>query len=489
MKKGTVFLILLLLISLVSSCVEEKTRSPAVSGMFYPSNVSTLKDEVDKFLQRAEKEVIEGKLIALIVPHAGYIYSGPVAAYAYKQLEGKKIDTVILIGPSHYVRFPGVSVGNYGYYQTPLGKVAVNTKLAERMMEGSKLIDFHPPAHQREHSLEVQLPFLQRILTDFKILPLVIGSPALETCRGLSEVLLKETEGKNILLIASTDMSHYHPYDEACRIDNLTIKELEKLNPQSLYHKLVAEECELCGAGAVIATLFYAQAKAGNEIKILKYANSGDTGGDKRRVVGYLSAAIFTQKGRKEMINENKDILNEQQKKRLLGIARKTIDEYITGGKKLDFTEDDPLLLKKMGAFVTIHKQGNLRGCIGNIIGQQPLYLTVRDMAIQSATADPRFPPVAPDELKDIDIEISALSEPKKVENIDEIKMGIHGVIVKKGYSSGVFLPQVATETGWTKEQFLSNLCAHKAGLSPEAWKDKDTELDSFTAQVFGELE
>ena len=500
MKKKIVVVIPLFLLSLLLSCVREEieitenspkpaieVRRPAVSGMFYPGDAFTLKNEVDEFLQRSEKETIDGKLIALIAPHAGYQYSGQVAAFAYKQLEGKKIDTVILIGPSHRTRFSGVSVGNYGYYQTPLGKVAVDTKLAERMMEGNKLIGFYPPAHQQEHCLEVQLPFLQRTLTKFKMLPLVIGSPTLETCRELSQVLLKETKGKNILLIASTDMSHYHSYDEACRIDNVTIKELQKLNPQSLHHKIAARECELCGAGAVIATLLYTQAKGGDEVKILKHANSGDTCGDKQRVVGYLSAAIFARKGRKKMVGENKGVLNEKQKKRLLDIARRTIDEYITSGKKLDFTEDDSLLLKNMGAFVTIHKQGSLRGCIGNIIGQQPLYLTVRDMAIQSATADPRFPPVAPDELKDIDIEISVLSEPKKVENTDEIKMGVHGVIVKKGYSSGVYLPQVARETGWTKEEFLSNLCAGKAGLSPEAWKDKDTELYSFTAQVFGE--
>ncbi|MBU3933120.1 MAG: AmmeMemoRadiSam system protein A [Candidatus Omnitrophica bacterium] len=187
------------------------------------------------------------------------------------------------------------------------------------------------------------------------------------------------------------------------------------------------------------------------------------------------------------MSNENKDILNEGQQKRLLEIARKTMNEYVSSAQKLDFSESDPLLLKNMGAFVTIHKQGNLRGCIGNIIGRQPLYLTVRDMAIEAATADPRFAPVTADELEDIDIEISVLSTPERVEDVDEIKLGVHGVIVKRGNSGGVFLPQVATETGWTREEFLDNLCAHKAGLSADAWKDKDTELHSFTAQVFGE--
>jgi hypothetical protein len=293
-------------------------------------------------------------------------------------------------------------------------------------------------------------------------------------------------------------MSHYHPYEEANRVDNLSIQELKNFDPRSLFYKLVSEESELCGAVAVITTLLYAQGRGANEIEILKYANSGDVTGDKQRVVGYLSAAIYAPKTRgsvvdqaqlrrQDMHNENKDILNAQQKKRLLEIARKTIDKYISSGKKLDFTEDDPLLLKKMGAFVTIHKQGKLRGCIGNIIGQQPLYLTVRDMAIEAAAFDPRFPKVSADELKDIDIEISVLSQPQKTDDIEQIKIGLHGVIVKKGFASGVFLPQVAIETGWTKEEFLSNLCAHKAGLAPQAWKDKDTQLYTFTAQVFSE--
>lgn len=189
------------------------------------------------------------------------------------------------------------------------------------------------------------------------------------------------------------------------------------------------------------------------------------------------------------MRKQSQDILNEQQKQRLLEIARSTLEKYIVDQEKTDFTETDPLLLRNMGAFVTIHKQGRLRGCIGNIIGRQALYLTVRDMAVEAATGDPRFPAVSADELKDIDIEISVLSEPERVEDVQEIKMGVHGVIVKRGFASGVFLPQVATETGWSREEFLSNLCAHKAGLSPDAWKNKDTEIYSFTAQVFGEKE
>ncbi len=182
-------------------------------------------------------------------------------------------------------------------------------------------------------------------------------------------------------------------------------------------------------------------------------------------------------------------MLNKNQRKRLLEIARKSIQEYLSTGKKMEVTETDPLLLKEMGAFVTLHKHGELRGCIGNLVGQQPLYLTVKDMAVEAATGDPRFSPVQLTELENIEIEISALSPLKRIESADEIKMGIHGVLLRRGFNSGVFLPQVATETGWSKEEFLSKLCEDKAGISSDAWKDKSTEIYIFTAEVFSEKE
>jgi AmmeMemoRadiSam system protein A len=182
-------------------------------------------------------------------------------------------------------------------------------------------------------------------------------------------------------------------------------------------------------------------------------------------------------------------MLNKEQRKRLLDIARKSIETYLESGKKLEVKEQDPALLKEMGAFVTLHKRGELRGCIGNLIGQEPLYLTIRDMAIEAAVSDPRFSPVQLTELAKIEIEISVLSPMQRINNPEEIQLGVHGVLIKRGFRSGVFLPQVATETGWSKEEFMSNLCAHKAGLSPDAWKDKSTEIYIFTAEVFSEKE
>lgn len=180
-------------------------------------------------------------------------------------------------------------------------------------------------------------------------------------------------------------------------------------------------------------------------------------------------------------------MLNNNQKKKLLEIARKAIEAHLTTGEKIEIKETDPLLLKETGAFVTLNKNGELRGCIGNPIGQAPLYLTVRDMAVEAAVGDPRFSEIAVSELKDIKIEISVLSPLERADSSEKIKLGLHGVLIKKGFYSGVFLPQVALETGWSKEEFLSNLCAHKAGLEPDAWKDKATEIYIFTAEVFSE--
>lgn len=492
-----------------SDCFAQQIKKPAVSGTFYPDSAKILAQTIKQFLDWAEPEKTEKDILALISPHAGYEYSGSVAAYGFKAIKTEPIQTVIIIGPSHFVDFDGISVYPQGAWQTPLGNVPVDSDLANALIEYHPKISFYEPAFAREHSVEVEIPFLQIVLDDFEIVPIVMGKFSYENCQILSQAMLKNTEERDdILIVASTDMSHYHSYDDACNIDKSTIEELKKMDPESLYLKLVSGVCELCGKSAVITTLLYAKSKGAEELGVLKYANSGDVTGDRRRAVGYLSAAIYAplRQGygglssealakedvpprRKQMHSDNEDRLNEQQEKRLLEIARKTIDEYVSSGKKVDFTEEDAPLLKNMGAFVTIHKQGRLRGCIGNIIGQQPLYLTVRDMAVEAAAHDWRFPAVSPDELKDIDIEISVLSEPKRVENTDEIKMGLHGVIVKKGSASGVFLPQVATETGWSREEFLSNLCEHKAGLSPGAWRDKNTELYSFTAQVFGEKE
>lgn len=459
----------------------EEVQKPVVAGSFYPAESVLLAGQISKYLNDANPGTIEGDIIALISPHAGYIYSGPVAAYGYKAISGRKYDTVVIIGINHHVLFDGVAYLEKDFYRTPLGDLAIDLEFTRKLARTEKdALTKNPKVYDEEHSAEVEIPFLQTVLKDFKIVVLLMGRPDYDTCRKLARGLVKtiKESGKKVLIVASTDLSHYFEYKDAMAKDRVTLSELLNFDARRFTEKVSEGECELCGSAAVVTALIASKDLGADKIRVLKYANSGDTAGDKSRVVGYASVAIY---------KEGAGMLDSGQKKKLLNIARKTIESYIREEKIPEFKEEDPDLSQQEGAFVTLRKKGELRGCIGNIIGTQPLWQTVRDMAIESSTKDPRFEAVSPAELKDIKIEISVLSKPKRVEDINEIKMGTHGVIVKSGFNSGVFLPQVATETGWSREEFLSNLCAHKAGLPADAWKDKKTELYIFTAQVFEE--
>ena len=488
-------------------------KQPNVAGAFYPDNPAELSQMIDKFLEAAQPEPVKGDIFALISPHAGYGFSGPTAAFGYKLIKDRPYKTVMVIGPSHYYGFSGVSIYPEGIFRTPLGDLEIDTEFTKELLYRDKDIFFEPLAFQKEHSIEVQLPFLQKVLSGvsatknggpasaiksggyaniggvnnygWKIVPIVMGDCSLQTCKKLAG-LLKEAIGnrKDILVIASTDMYHGYDYEEAAIIDNLTLSYLKNMDAEGLYYGLREQRLQLCGGFPVVSTLILAKELGHNKLNVLKHTNSAIVTEKKVKgvwTVGYSSCVI-------DQIKEGETMLNKNQKKRLLEIARSSIQVYLKTGKKLELTEDaDPVLLKEMGAFVTLHKHGELRGCIGNLVGNQPLYLTVRDMAIEAAVDDPRFSPVELSELKDIEIEISCLSPLKRIDSSDEIQLGVHGVLVRRGFSSGVFLPQVAVETGWSKEEFLSNLCAHKAGLSADAWKDKATEVYIFSAEVFSE--
>ena len=333
----------------------------------------------------------------------------------------------------------------------------------------------------------MQLPFLQIALSGFKIVPVVLGDCSLNDCKKIA-LLLKEAIGKreDVLVIVSSDMYHGYDYDEADKTDNLTLSAIKNLDSEGLYYGLRDEKMQLCGGFGAVIALILARDLGHNKIAVLKHANSAEVTGNMKKgvwTVGYSSVAIDKPK------EGEGGMLNKSQRKRLLEIARSSIEAYLKTGNNPQPKETDPVLLKEMGSFVTLNENNGLRGCIGNLVGSKPLYLTVSEMAVEAATRDPRFSPVTLSELKNIDIEISVLSPMEKISDPDKIQLGIHGVLVRKGFRSGVFLPQVATETGWSKEEFMSQLCAQKAGFSPDAWKDKSTEIYVFTAEVFSEKE
>jgi len=473
-------------------CFAQEIKKTDLAGSWYPASAKSLSSLLDGYINKAELESVPSNIVAIIVPHAGYIYSGPVAAHAYKAVSGLDIDTVIIVGFSHRKYYDAISVYDRGVFETPLGFLKVDEGLAKKLILSDDKFYFNPDVFKGENSIEAELPFIRHIFKDrdIEIVPIAMGVQSYKNAEILGNSLYEVLKDKDkFLLVASTDLSHYRTYGEANAIDGLTVETIKRFDPKELFDKASFKKCELCGTGAVVATMIAAKKLGADSVEILKYANSGDTAGRKDSVVGYLSAALYkkeSQGAETGKVGEN-EMLTEEQKKRLLTIARETLEAYIKTGKKLDFTEDDPVFNREMGAFVTLHKKGQLRGCIGNIIGRGPLYLTVRDMAIESSTSDPRFSPVTSSELPDIGIEISVLSELEEITNPDDIKLGKHGVLVRKGFRSGVYLPQVATETGWSREEFMSSLCAHKAGLPADAWKTGEADIYVFTAEVFGE--
>lgn len=476
-------LILAVLFFTVNASLAE-IKKAELAGTWYTDSKEALTAELQSYLAKASPPKVKGEIVALISPHAGFRYSGPVAAYGFKAIEGKGIKTVIVMGFSHKQQYDGIALLDVDGFETSLGVVNIDKKITKALIDKDSKIYNYPVAFSGENSIELQIPFLQIVLKDFRVVLIAIGNQNLENCEILGKALydvLKDEE--SYLLVASTDMYHYLAYERANEIDKKTISFIKEFDVWGLYQESrTAGHRLMCGYGAVCATMIAAKRLGADKVEALKYANSGDTAGDKSRVVGYLSAVILDSEAKE------KNMLDEAQRKKMLKLARDTITHYLETGEKLAVKEDDSVLNKEMGAFVTLHKYGQLRGCIGNMVGRGPFYLTVRDMAIAAAT-DRRFRPVTLEEMKGIDIEISALSPLEKIDNPEVIEMGKHGVIVKNAFTSGVYLPQVATEQGWNREQFMNSLCGQKAGMAPDAWKKGECEIYTFTAEVFGEKE
>ncbi len=502
-RKGEIVFLLLFLLFLlivspsvaqVSKGAKEagvkEIREPAVAGMFYPDQPETLARDVKGYIENAGKERIEGEVVALVSPHAGYLYSGQVAAYAYKLIEGKTFDTVVVVGPSHHMLFRGASIYDRGGYRTPLGVIPVDSDLSKRMMEKWKEIQFFPEAHSREHSLEVQLPFLQTVTKSFKLVPIVMEPYwTWESAQALGKAIAETARGKKVLLVASTDLSHYHPYQKAVELDKVFLNHIDRFDPAGLNRDLKDNRCEACGAGPVVAVMLAAKALGANQGKVLKYLNSGDVTGDRSRVVGYGAGVFYRTAGGTEKMKEEKKVgvdlgLNAEEKKLLHQIAKTVIENRAQGKPVPEFKVDSAILKENRGAFVTINKKGQLRGCIGYIEGRGPLHKTVEEMAEAAAFRDPRFSPVKENELADLEVEISVLTPLRKIADVNEIEVGKHGIYIKKGWYSGLLLPQVATEYKMDRQTFLEHTC-QKAGLPSNAWKDKNTEIYIFSADIF----
>lgn len=484
-------------------------RMPAVAGRFYPAEQSKLKSMIKEFLEDVPEQKADGELVGIMSPHAGYVFSGPIAAYSYTLLQGKAFDTVILIGPAHSYPVQTVSVYKEGAYRTPLGDVNIDEELATKIMDENDNIGFMKAAHQSEHCLEVQVPFLQTVLEDFQIVPILISDPrfAEPLADAVWNAVQKSTD-KKILVVNSTDLSHYPPYKEAVRSDRAVLAAIESMDTDRVAQTI--QDCEsgkfrgvqtaACGKAGILATIHYAK-KAGAEAKILHYANSGDSPyGEKDGVVGYGAVAYMkrnsssehnpgTENEEADMVEEDASIemgLNEKEKKDLLRLARNTIERKVKGETLPEFHTDSEILKQERGAFVTLEKHGQLRGCIGVFEPHKPLTDVIKDMAISAAFRDPRFPPVKESEVDDLEIEISVLTPLRLIDDVEEIEVGKHGICIERGFNRGVLLPQVATEHNWDRKTFLEQTC-WKARLPQDAWKAEETKIYIFSAQIFHE--
>jgi hypothetical protein len=458
-------------------------RPSALAGAWYPAGRDELQRTVESLLEAAKP--VDGAPIALVVPHAGYAYSGPVAAAGFAQLRNGDYDTAVIIAADHQEPISDpIAVWPDGAFETPLGPVPVDSDLAQALIAADPRIKANRAAHQGEHPIEIELPFLQQVCPHCSIVPILIGRDDDETVSALAEALLKVLPGRKAVVVASSDLSHYPAYADAVAVDGATLSAVETGDPQAVRSaiagSMAANNRQLltcaCGEAAILVAMKVAQGLGADTTTILRYANSGDSPqGDKQQVVGYGAVMLWRYAP---------PDLSPQQRESLLSLARGAIAGRLRGGAE-PTGSPDPALERKSGAFVTLKLDGELRGCIGHMRADQPLRQAVQEMAAAAAFSDPRFPPLTLEELDKTRLEISVLSPLHRITDTAQIQVGTHGLMLSQGGTQGVFLPQVPVEEGWNLNQYLENLCG-KAGLMPGCWR-QGAVLYTFTAEVFGE--
>lgn len=466
-------------------------REPAWAGRFYPESREDLARLIETLLRQADQEAevsSQGShLRALIMPHAGYVYSGITAAHAARVIRRDEFTRVLLLGPDHRVGFSHASVTAASQWRTPLGTVSIG--------DIRFLVNKHPEwfthvaaSDRNEHCLEVILPFLQTRLPRFELIPLVLGPCDTE---GMARLLVGLVDDPHTLLVVSADLSHYLPYEAAVKRDKETLARIIALDPNWLDD----QENRTCGRYPVGALLALARSRHWRPV-LLHYNNSGDTAGDKDAVVGYGAVAFYGG----DSMQPSSDVsqtLSPEQGAALVTLARRTLAGHYgenfppDEARQLDARLIDPALQTRCGTFVTLKIENQLRGCIGSLAATAPMAEGVRDNALNAALHDPRFPPLEKKELDAVQIEVSVLTEPVELEYTDaddllaKLKPGVDGVIIKRGYASATFLPQVWEQLP-RPESFLSHLCM-KAGLPSDQWREGDLTVLVYGVQYFEE--
>ena len=486
----TVFIVLLSIFTIMETFSQNITtdRQPVAAGRFYPADKETLTKDLSRLFESCKKSPDNWNVRAIISPHAGYMFSGKIAASAFSAIPKNAIyKNIFIIGSSHVMYFNGASVYNCGDYITPLGKVPVNKEIANKLIKNNKVFNFPINAHLQEHSIENQLPFIQYYFKEMPtIVPVIIGTDDENTVKKIAEALRPWFTPENLFIISS-DFSHYPAYKDAIENDSLTAMSIISGSPKTFLNTLSNNTSKqipglvtsMCGWTSGLALLYLVEGNNKLEIKLIDYCNSGDSpNAGKDEVVGYNAIIMIDKKQDAATVHETKNSFSftDTEKKQLFAIAKSSIQAKLNDNKNIVLDEKSfPENLKNpMGAFVTLKINGDLRGCIGRFISSEPLYKVVQESAISSAFEDPRFNPLTKDEYRKTTIEITVLGPLKKINNINEIILGEHGIYIKKNNRAGTMLPQVATENGWTVEEFLGFTSRDKAGLGWDGWKDAE---------------
>ncbi|MEW5807801.1 MAG: AmmeMemoRadiSam system protein B [Acidobacteriota bacterium] len=490
-----------------------KVRKAAYQGSWYPDSSEELGKMIQGYYESAKLPELEGQVLSLISPHAGYRYSGKCAAHAYKAIAGKDYDRVFLLGFSHHYPIQSAAVSAFDSYETPLGRVNVDRRVCDKLLE-KKIFSMNMIAEEQEHSIEIQLPFLQTSLKDFSIIPILVGDLESEEDYRLVAAALKEFIDKRTLVVASSDLTHYGknygylPFRENVKenlktLDSGAILRMTNLDFKGFQEYLRRTGDTICGKKPIslLLTLLDKNAKG----ILLKYYTSGDILGDHNNSVSYAAIAFIAPNSpAKGISSENRSSVsagsriskkveaefNPDERSLLLKLARETITSHLKGWEMpdglIERIKSSEKMMQKRGVFVTIKKHGDLRGCIGYIQGIKPLYQAVIDNALSASTKDHRFPPMSASEINEVKIEISIMSPLRKIDSLEEIVVGQHGLYLEFGNRHGVLLPQVATEEGWNREEFLNGIC-RKSGLPENTWRTARPTLWVFSAEVFGE--
>jgi len=500
-----------------------RVRQSALAGRWYPADKGQLTKEIDGYLASAKKVELNGKVVGLICPHAGYMYSGGAAAAGYSLIKGKPIKRVIILAPSHYAAFHGASILDVDFFRTPLGDVPLDKEAVKKLRKNDLFGDY-PNAQTEEHSIEIHLPFLQRSLKSFELIPILISDLSGVEYSELANAL-KPFIDDSTLVIASSDFTHqgprfgYVPYktdkeNKIPELDHEAFSYIKKLDQKGFNSFVDESGATICGAKPIGVLIHLMK---GAEVVEVDYYTSGDITQDWDNSVSYFAIAFVKSEekaktksnpgkdtGKEDPVNDPKkmnkeaikevknmsDELTKDEQKTALRLARDTLELWVSKRKIPEDVEKNYSLTETLkdnrGVFVTLNMRGDLRGCIGYVTGREPLFKGIMDNAVNASTYDPRFSPVEKDELDSIEIEVSVMTPMVKAESVDEIKVGVHGLMMKNGMRSGLLLPQVPVEWGWNRQEFLEHTC-QKAGLNSNCWKDPDTIIYKFTAQVFGE--